>query len=92
MPTKRALLIGAVETTQIAFEAIARHPAWDIAAPPEPYRLIGSVRHSVTHHRLTLHVCAVEHMPKGAQMFPVSDLPALPAPQKKAISLYSRAR
>ena len=32
MPTKRALLIGAVETTQIAFEAIARHPAWDIAA------------------------------------------------------------
>ncbi|KXU32795.1 MULTISPECIES: formyltransferase family protein [unclassified Sphingobium] len=32
MPTKRALLIGAVETTRIAFEAIARHPAWDMAA------------------------------------------------------------
>lgn len=32
MSMKRALLIGAVETTRIAFEAIARHPAWDMAA------------------------------------------------------------
>ncbi|AEG49850.1 Methionyl-tRNA formyltransferase [Sphingobium chlorophenolicum L-1] len=32
MPTKRALLIGAVETTRIAFDAITRHPGWDVAA------------------------------------------------------------
>lgn len=32
MPTKRALLIGAVETTRIAFEAIMQHPGWDMAA------------------------------------------------------------
>jgi len=32
MPTKRALLIGAVETTRIALDAIARHPGWEIAA------------------------------------------------------------
>lgn len=32
MPMKRALLIGAVETTRIAFDAIARHPAWEMAA------------------------------------------------------------
>ena len=32
MSTKRALLIGAVETTRIAFDAITRHSGWDVAA------------------------------------------------------------
>ncbi|WP_313804101.1 formyltransferase family protein [Sphingobium sp.] len=32
MPTKRALLIGAVETTRIAFDAITRAPGWEVAA------------------------------------------------------------
>lgn len=32
MPTKRALLIGAVETTRIAFDAITRHPGWEVTA------------------------------------------------------------
>ncbi|MFK4792531.1 formyltransferase family protein [Sphingobium sp. ZW T5_29] len=30
MPMKRALLIGAVETTSIAFDALIRHPHWTI--------------------------------------------------------------
>lgn len=30
MPIKRALLIGAVETTRIAFEALMRHPDWRV--------------------------------------------------------------
>lgn len=32
MPMKRALLIGAVETTRIAFDAIDRHPDWVLDA------------------------------------------------------------
>ncbi|WP_150292000.1 formyltransferase family protein [Sphingobium estronivorans] len=32
MSMKRALLIGAVETTRIAFDAIIRHPGWEVAA------------------------------------------------------------
>jgi methionyl-tRNA formyltransferase len=32
MSTKRALLIGAVETAAVAFDAIMRHPGWELAA------------------------------------------------------------
>lgn len=32
MPTKRALLIGAVETTRIAFDALTRHADWTVGA------------------------------------------------------------
>lgn len=32
MPTKRALLIGAVETTSVALDALARHGGWTVGA------------------------------------------------------------
>jgi A/G-specific adenine glycosylase len=56
-----------------------------VASLPEDYRMLGTVKHTVTNHRITMYVLGVGECPAGARMFPLEALPPLPSPQRKAI-------
>lgn len=88
-------LLGYTEGDHVALERIPDGDwaggmwqiPWRETPPDEPYRVVGRHLHSVTHHRITLHILRVSDAPPGTSLFAVSDLPALPSPQRKAIEL-----
>lgn len=60
---------------------------WTPEAPDDPYEFKGRHIHSVTHHRITLHVLRMMEMPAEGTLFPLEALPALPSPMRKAIEI-----
>jgi A/G-specific adenine glycosylase len=53
---------------------------------------LGQVRQAVTKHRITFHLWLVESQPEATVLFPLTDLPAIPALQRKAITLICKDR
>lgn len=63
---------------------------WGPEPPDDPYEVKGKHVHSVTHHRITLHVLRMMDMPTAGQLFSLDELPALPSPMRRAIEILIR--